>query len=130
MLEFTPEAREVLKLCHERIRRTLASSPSAGLVMRECLTDKLRFLRTYACPSAEKDGKLVVDFRHTRCVLQKDFAPLSFFFTMQVREPADMRERAAEEFHRWFSGGLIFHGDVDDKDFTVPVGDGSWSIHT
>jgi hypothetical protein len=85
--------------------------------MKQQLDGRLNYLDTYA------DGE-------TCCHLGKDFAPYSYFFTMDKRQPDG-------SYKTWFSGGLIFHGKHDNG------GDGSfptlsvclahmdgWSIHT
>lgn len=48
-----------------------------------------------------------------KCILTRDFAPLSFSFVMQ-------RKNEDGEYVYWFNGGLIFHGPHDNG------GDGSW----
>ena len=82
------------------------------------LEAKLNYLASYA------GGKT------TRCRLFKDFAPLSFEFTME-------RLRPDGTWEYWFHGGLIFHGDHDGHgsgasptlSVTVSPATG-WSIHT
>lgn len=66
----------------------------------------------------------------TRCILFKDFAPMSFEFVMQKKGPDG-------EYKRWFNGGLIFHQAHDSgagaPTFSVRLGNNKksgWSIHT
>lgn len=66
----------------------------------------------------------------TRCLLFRDFAPMSFYFEIQRRSDAATLER-------WFNGGLIFFnkGDtgVGSPQFSVRAGDSlpcGWSVHT
>ena len=67
--------------------------------------------------------------QETRCVLYKDFAPMSFYFEMQARKGG--------EWKHWFNGGLIFFSDDDTgvgaPQFSVRLGPDlscGWSIHT
>ena len=48
----------------------------------------------------------------TRCVIMTDFAPRSFFLTMQ-------RKNANGFWSNWWAGGLIYHET-----------DRGWSVHT
>ena len=84
------------------------------------LKEKLAYLDTYA----------ETNRGDTRCLLFKDFAPLSFAFIME-------RKESDGEYYRVFNGGLIFHGKFDSgvgaPTFNVRIGDTSkagWSIHT
>jgi len=78
--------------------------------------DKLNYLHEYS-----KDSK---------CILYKDFAPMSFGFTM-------FKKTENGEWKRWFCGGLIFHGSFDGYgsgsgptfSVTLTKTDG-WAIHT
>ena len=87
----------------------------------DSLQEQLEYLDTYACHD---------DPTKTKCVLGKDFAPLSFSFTMQ-------RRNKDGEYEYWFNGGCIFHGQHDNggdggaPTFSVNLEptDG-WSIHT
>jgi len=96
----------------------------------------------YASPQAQKiEGRFALDtmieylgsyaeHRGTRCVLYKDWAPLSFAFSMEVAD-------GEGGFKPWFNGGLIFHGDHDGggnggaPTFSVCLSpcDG-WTVHT
>lgn len=89
----------------------------------ESLQKNLEYLGTYAC----NDG------RQTRCRLFRDFAPMSFFFRMELKQ-----EHEPDDAYRfWFVGGLIYHGPHDNggdggaPTFSVSITpqDG-WSIHT
>lgn len=96
-----------------------ASTPAQEIKGHMSLTEMLAYLDTYA------------NHRDTRCVLFKDFAPLSFAFTMEVRKSPE------EEYRQWFNGGLIFHGDHDgggdggDPTLSVNLNPmEGWSVHT
>jgi hypothetical protein len=67
--------------------------------VQDRLQRRLDYLSNYA-----NDGE---DKAHTKCVLVKDFAPLSFFFTMLSRK------NPTEPYECWFCGGLVFHGAHD-----------------
>lgn len=83
----------------------------------ENFCDRIKYLHNYA-------GK-----ENTYTVLYYDFAPLSFGFTVHRVKDGVRRE--------WFSGGLIFHGTVDNYGsgsaptfaVTLSASDG-WDIHT
>jgi hypothetical protein len=70
------------------------------------------------------------DSENTKCIIFKDFAPLSFEFLM-------MKKQEDGSYKNWFNGGLIFHGQVDNfgsgsfptLSVCVDPTDG-WSIHT
>ena len=87
--------------------------------------EKLNYLRTYAC-TLEND---VVDLMLTKCILDKDWSPNSFRFTMQRRDQNG-------DYQTWFNGGLIFYdaGDTGvDKQLSVRTGctkKSEWNIHT
>jgi hypothetical protein len=112
-----------LKMIVDRTDGHLEGVKSAAKKMGklEQLEKELGYLGNYA----QHDG------RETRCLLYKDFAPLSFAFTMEVRSPEN------PEWARWFNGGLIFHGEVDGYgsgkaptySVTLNPTDG-WSVHT
>lgn len=96
-----------------------ASPQAQQITGRHSLATMLEYLDTYA------------EHRQTRCLLFKDWAPLSFAFLMEVKD------EETGEYQRWFNGGLIFHGQHDNggdggaPTFSVnlnPV-DG-WTIHT
>jgi hypothetical protein len=97
---------------------------------RESLEKALDYLDTYACRVDGPDGKTVLDRTRTRCLLFKDFAPLSFEFLIQRRQPDG-------SYADWFNGGCIFHGKIDGygsgsaPTFSVCLAptDG-WEIHT
>ena len=81
------------------------------------LEERLDYLRDY---SPEE----------TRCLLYKDFAPMSFYFQMQTMNKEDV-------WQNWFNGGLIFYGPGDTgvgaPQFSVRIGEDlscGWSIHT
>jgi len=88
------------------------------------LQEMLDYLAAYACGEGDE-----YDHAKTKCVLYKDWAPLSFGFTMYIRK--------AGKYTRWFNGGLLFHGKHDgfglgsSPTFAVTLNptDG-WSIHT
>ena len=95
------------------------SSPQAKAITGKNSLDKaLEYLGSYGD-------------RETLCVLYKDWAPLSFAFDMQVKDPV------TGAFGPWFNGGLIFHGDHDGGgngggptlSVCLQPTDG-WSIHT
>ena len=99
------------------------ASPQAQAIEGSASLQKmLDYLASYA--DHDENGR-------TRCVLYRDFAPLSFAFTMEVRKSPE------DEYEYWFNGGLIFHGPHDnggDGGFpTLSVNlnptDG-WSVHT
>lgn len=79
------------------------------------LKERLKYLGEYA--------------DETRCVLQRDFAPMSFAFVMQKKKDG--------EWAPWFNGGLIHHGKHDNGgDGGAPTysvnlnsSDG-WMVHT
>ncbi|RLC88674.1 MAG: hypothetical protein DRJ03_02015 [Chloroflexi bacterium] len=91
---------------------------------------------------AEKAGKLddlekrlnyLGDYaqQETRCLLYKDFAPMSFYFQMQTKN------EETDEWQNWFNGGLIWHGSHDGfgsgaaPTFSVCLeSTDGWSIHT
>jgi len=109
--------------CEEYLAQVRAKADELGL--RKDLEDKLDYLATYACRSREPE-----DPTYTRCLLFKDFAPLSFEFVMEVKEEDG-------SYKRWFNGGCIFFGSGDvgfgAPQFSVRVGDdlkAGWSIHT
>ena len=65
-----------------------------------------------------------------RCVLFKDFAPLSFAFNLE-------RKGKDGEYHHMMNGGLIFHGNHDGNgnggapSFSVNTsGESGWQVHT
>ena len=87
----------------------------------ESLVERLNYLDTYA-----EHG----DRGKTKCLLFKDFAPYSFFFRMQRRQPDG-------NYADWFSGGCIFHGQHDGggngsaPTFSVCLTpEDGWSVHT
>lgn len=86
------------------------------------LKEKLDYLNTYA--DHERKGL-------TKCVLYKDFAPMSFEFCML------RKDLETGEYRRWFNGGLIYYSSgedgVDAPQLSVRIGDTSqsgWSINT
>ena len=91
--------------------------------IRKKLDERLEWLAAYAC----HDG----DMAATRCKLYKDFAPLSFEFRMERREPDG-------SYRYWFNGGVIYHGPDCPGDGSFPSlsvdlsGDDTphWGIHT
>lgn len=95
------------------------STPAQRIKGHQSLAEMLDYLDNYA------------SHRDTKCMLYKDYAPLSFAFTMQVRKSPE------EDYEYWFNGGLIFFGPhetgVGDPQFSVRLGDTSeagWSVHT
>ena len=107
-------------LCPEYLARVRATATIAHRI--EQLEQQLTYLASYACHT---------DPEHTRCDLYKDFAPLSFSFTMYRRESPDAG------YQRWFNGGPIFHGPHDAggsgeaPTFAVCLTpEDGWSIHT
>ena len=67
---------------------------------------------------------------NTRCILRTDFAPYSFNFTMQRKQPDG-------SYKYWFEGGLIYHGPHDgygsgqNPTLSVCVNPtDDWAIHT
>jgi len=123
---------DALIYCYECDREYLESVQQAAAEMGkgDQLLGRLTYLAQYACWKQTDDGDQVPgDFNTTRCVLCKDWAPLSFSFVMHQKTEGGYRF--------WFNGGLIFHGQHDG------FGDGSaptysvdlsstdgWSIHT
>ena len=73
---------------------------------KDQLQAKLNYLNTYADP----EGKGL-----TRCTLGYDFALNSFGFVMDKLDDTGA-------YKYWFNGGLIFHGNHNDKN--------SWQVHT
>ncbi len=96
-----------------------ASEQAKAITGDNALTHVLAYLDGYA------------SHRRTRCLLFKDWAPLSFGFLMQVwHEPS-------QEFVAWFHGGVIYHGPVDGygsgaaPSFSVTLAPThGWSVHT
>lgn len=81
--------------------KVVAFAKHAGLEV--VLQEQLDYLASYACHNDES---------HTRCLLGWDFAPNSFAFLMERKQPDG-------EYKRWFNGGLIFHSTAN-----------VWSVHT
>lgn len=87
------------------------------------LEKNLSFLENYAIHDDDPKDKTV-------CDIYRDFAPYSFYFVMFVKN-------SRGEYERWFNGGLIFHGKIDNFGsgsaptfaVTLTPTDG-WSIHT
>jgi len=103
----------------------------------ESLQERLDYLGNYACNSG----------RQTKCRLYKDFAPMSFYFVMEIKKEEDTpalpcsgrrRYEATDspEFRRWFNGGLIYFdaGDtgVSGPQYSVRIDSSKsgWSVHT
>jgi hypothetical protein len=88
--------------------------------LEEKLERQLDYLGSYACHE---------DPERTRCQLYTDFAPHSFTFVMERKNPLG-------EYERWFNGGLIYNGPDCPNDgsfpaLTVSFGDSiGWSVHT
>ena len=94
--------------CSEYFQTVLEKAKEMGPRVTAQLQDKLHYLDEYACrPSVDE-----LDPARTRCVLYKDFAPLSFTFSM-------FKRGGDGEYKFWFNGGLIFFAN-----------DSSWSVHT
>jgi len=91
--------------CEEYLSEVREQASDLGV--RAALEDRLTYLAGYACRVDGGD-----DPERTRCVLMSDFAPLSFYFEMQLRAPDG-------EYMPWFNGGCIFHKD-----------EMTWSVHT
>ena len=127
MLVWCKESAEQFCKCRQFLKRVAAKDRARAKGLRKRLFDDLRFLRDYACHSDE--DKQVGQAR-TKCLMYSDFAPLSFFFNMQVRQDDGT-------YKPWFPGGLVFHGTHDGggdggaPTFSVCLEptDG-WSIHT
>ena len=93
------------------------------LGLREKLEVQLKRLENYANHPDKPDAN--------RCVLYKDWAPLSFGFNIEAKQPDGT-------YKFWFNGGLIFHGSHDRggdggaPTFSVSLVavDEDWSIHT
>ena len=92
------------------------------------LQKQLDYLGSYACHAEGGDEE--VDLEQTRCLLFKDFAPLSFFFRMEKRQ-------SDGTYKHWFVGGLIYHGPHDNggdggaPTFSVNVNpEYGWTVHT
>ena len=104
--------------CKEYLEEVKSAAAEMGPEWTEKLEKQLDYLDSFN------------DRERTRCELQKDFAPLSFYFVMFAKN------RIGEE-EVWFNGGLIFHGPHDNggdggaPTFSVNLGahDG-WSVHT
>jgi len=100
------------------------------------LQERLDYLGNYGCNSG----------RQTRCRLYKDFAPMSFYFVMEVKKEDDPDNRSRNygwskddpdsEYRRWFNGGLIYFdaGDtgVSGPQYSVRIDSSKsgWSVHT
>lgn len=109
----------------DRLREVFRHARQTGL--REQLKEKLRYLATYANREGGRYDK--TQGMDTKCILDVDFAPLSFGITMQRFTPI-------EGWTHWWIGGLIFQGPLQPADgsapsFTVSLnkGDG-WFVHT
>ena len=105
--------------CDEYLKEVRSIADKIG--KRDNLEAKLEYLLRYACHENPDD---------TRCMLYKDFAPLSFEFVMQKRQEDG-------SYKNWFNGGCIFHGEIDGfgsgsaptLSVCLTPTDG-WSIHT
>lgn len=112
--------------CLAHLRRVVRFARERGLLPK--LVAQLRYLGEYANrPGCRYDRTTGAN---TRCVLSPDWAPQSFYFNMQKKEPGG-------EFEPWSNGGLIFYdaGDsgVGMPQLSVRVGDTSksgWEVHT
>lgn len=104
--------------CQEYYEEILKTAQAAGLSNK--LKEQLDYLDNYG--GRDK----------TKCLLYKDWAPLSFRFTMQKKNESGALEH-------WFIGGLIFHsphdnfGDGGMPSLSVSLDDSGetrWEIHT
>jgi hypothetical protein len=109
--------------CGEYLAEVRKKASELGLLKN--LEDKLDYLATYACNSQEE-----YDPTHTRCLLFKDWSPLSFGFLMELKQKDG-------SYKRWFNGGCIFYGNgdvgFDAPQFSVRIGNdlkAGWSINT
>ena len=109
--------------CKEYLADVRATADKLG--KRDKLEKELAYLDAYACN--EEDDP---EHTNTECVLTKDFAPLSFNFTINKKQDDG-------SYQPWFFGGLIFHGNHDGGgnggaptySVCLTPQDG-WSIHT
>jgi hypothetical protein len=105
--------------CQEYLGEVRAQADKMG--MRGSLEKQLEYLATYACHT---------DLENTRCDLFKDFAPLSFGFTMYVKD------EKTGEYKRWFNGGCLFYNagesGVSGPQFSCRLDsrESGWTIHT
>lgn len=89
----------------------------------DSLNQQLEYLAKYSCHDESPD--------QTRCLLFGDWAPYSFTFIMQKRNPK------TGEFEYWFYGRCTYHGPHDNggdggaPTFSVCLTPTTgWSIHT
>lgn len=104
--------------CQEYFDEIVRTAKAAGL--QDKLQETLDYLDNYG-------GK-----DKTKCLLYKDWAPLSFRFTMQ-------KKNESGAFEHWFIGGVIFHGPHDGYgDGGMPTlsvslnnsQESRWEVHT
>ena len=111
---------QVHENCRERFEEAIEFARKHGLTKQ--LADNFKYLAHYAMHNGRK----------TRCMLYKDFAPLSFEFVIATDD-----SKCGDIWRRWFNGGVIFHGQHDGfgsggaPTFSVCLTktDG-WQIHT
>jgi hypothetical protein len=103
MLVWCKESAEKFQECRKWIKRVAAQDRARARDMRRRFFEELRFLRDYAC---HDDEDKQAGRAKTKCLIYTDFAPLSFFFNMQIRQNDGT-------YKPWFPGGLIFHGTHD-----------------
>jgi hypothetical protein len=105
--------------CEEYLAKVREEADKIG--MRAKLEEQLAYLDGYA-------GR-----DETRCDLYKDFAPLSFGFTMYKKSKSGPFEG---EYLRWFNGGCIYYGPTDmgvgepQLSVRLVAGEAGWSINT
>jgi len=112
-------------IVHENTEKKMAKvkefADKVGLL--EQLNGQLEYLGNYACN--EENG---MDF--TKCTIYSDFAPMSFQFTMQMKNKKG-------EYEHFFNGGLIYQGpnipaNGNYPSFSVSMDNSKvgWFIHT
>lgn len=107
--------------CEDYLAEVKAEAEKLGPEMVKSLEEQLEYLGGYA--EHGEPGR-------TRCDLFSDFAPLSFFFRMHVRD------KESGEYKEWFVGGVIFFNRGDTgagaPQFSCRLdsSEAGWSIHT
>jgi hypothetical protein len=117
---------------HQRFAEAILYALQAGLL--DQFLGQLQYLSGYAngagCSQDRQQGF------NTRCILYRDFAPLSFTFVMQrlkrpaaqgvrthlMMTPAEHVAYCTEDrnWNHWFNGGLIYQGPSQPADGSAP----------
>lgn len=118
--------------CYKRLVEAYAFADAHGIASQ--LEEKLAYLGNYAHDLEDLDPthRLPV-----RCVLDTDFAPLSFRFTVErYTEGTPGIDGTPSWWKPVLSGGLIYQGPDQPADggapsFTVSLAEGTgWFVHT